>query len=453
MTLTRRPVVIAALAREVATRFGAAASESGLTIHLGPLREDAQAEVDRVRLEQVLSNLVSNAVKYAPEGSTIAVEVGVSEAPEGWVVIGVHNDGESIPPGALATIFDRFGTTPPVRAGRHASGLGLAICRRITEAHGGSIVAESVAGRTSFWVALPVGQGTGTEAIKLTVPIGVAAPNAYDRMGLLASLAHAGLPVQFVSPSCADPAAGAAPPLAITTDAGGNELGPCLRLERRTRADVQALGEALVSLARHAAPRLLLARPPGPILGATLSALGVQIDVNAAAAGARDLPEGSDVDVIQALAADIAGAAGVGAVLAFLRRNRAAGSEAALTVVIDHWDGFVAAYGGQRAAQLRDSLLHEIPEAARGPAGPDVVVTPAGDGFVGVGSGYALEGAARELPHRFEALVRLHCRKEDREHGYIAIGSRQVPLPTLLARVLPLAVAEDEVLAALRMAP
>lgn len=114
--------------------------------------------VDGVEIQQVIVNLLDNALKYSPSGSPIRVEVQVT--PQHDVGIRVSNHGEAIPPEDLEKVFDRFYR---VRAKRERSipgtGLGLAICKGIVEAHGGRIWAESASGReTTFAFTLPVSE-------------------------------------------------------------------------------------------------------------------------------------------------------------------------------------------------------------------------------------------------------------------------------------------------------
>lgn len=95
-----------------------------------------ELEVDPVRMHQVLSNLLDNAVRYAPAGSHVRVTVA---ARGGWLDTAVADQGPGLAPDVRATLFDRFvkGRDSP------GSGLGLAIARAIVEAHGGRIRAEA----------------------------------------------------------------------------------------------------------------------------------------------------------------------------------------------------------------------------------------------------------------------------------------------------------------------
>lgn len=111
--------------------------------------------LDYVEISQVLTNLLGNAIKYSPEPSTITVSAGVGD---GILQMDVTNEGIGIPPDHLPHIFDTF-----YRAHEHGpvagSGIGLAICKGLVEAHGGTITASSEVGRgTTIHVTLPIEQ-------------------------------------------------------------------------------------------------------------------------------------------------------------------------------------------------------------------------------------------------------------------------------------------------------
>ncbi len=119
--------------------------------HRGPV----QARVDPQRMSQVLSNLLSNALRHTPSGGTVSVSV---EHVDGACVIEVLDDGEGIDAEHLPLVFERFFRSDHARE-RHegGSGIGLTISRSIVEAHGGQIRATSI-GRgagSRFTVTLP----------------------------------------------------------------------------------------------------------------------------------------------------------------------------------------------------------------------------------------------------------------------------------------------------------
>lgn len=103
---------------------------------------------DSVMVDRILSNLLSNAVRYTPSGETIDVNI---QDHGGHVELRVENPGPEIAPEHLARIFDRFYRVDPARReGDGNAGLGLAIVRSLMEAHGGTISCTSKNGRTEF---------------------------------------------------------------------------------------------------------------------------------------------------------------------------------------------------------------------------------------------------------------------------------------------------------------
>jgi signal transduction histidine kinase len=112
------------------------------------------AVFDPPRMEQVLNNLIGNAVKFSAGGTRVVVRV---ECSPGGVRTSVADQGPGIPADELETIFKEFhrGTAKPA-AGERSTGLGLAIARRIVEAHGGTIGVDSEVGKGStFFFTLP----------------------------------------------------------------------------------------------------------------------------------------------------------------------------------------------------------------------------------------------------------------------------------------------------------
>ncbi|PYE94834.1 two-component system sensor histidine kinase KdpD [Rhizobium sp. PP-F2F-G38] len=97
-------------------------------------------KVDPVLLEQVLFNLIDNAAKYAPDGTTIRIE---ADGDAGLVRLRVTDEGPGVPPGDLKRIFDSFYRVSKIDHVTAGTGLGLSICRGFIEAMGGSITAEN----------------------------------------------------------------------------------------------------------------------------------------------------------------------------------------------------------------------------------------------------------------------------------------------------------------------
>lgn len=110
---------------------------------------------DPLRIDQIVANLLENAAKYSPPGSTVLVKV---EAKDEELITSVIDSGPGIPPQHLEQIFDRFFQIKASRdAGRHGIGLGLSICRGLVEAHRGKIWVTSKPGEgAAFSFSLPV---------------------------------------------------------------------------------------------------------------------------------------------------------------------------------------------------------------------------------------------------------------------------------------------------------
>jgi signal transduction histidine kinase/CheY-like chemotaxis protein len=141
------------------------------------LRQEVEASwvlADRGRLRQILYNLLSNAIKFTPEGGEIRVEVAADTA---TVRISVVDTGVGIAPADQMRVFDEFAQVGDVTARTGGTGLGLALTRRLTEAHGGQVELESEPGEGSrFTVTLPaVGSpsaaaGSPPQAVPHAVP-------------------------------------------------------------------------------------------------------------------------------------------------------------------------------------------------------------------------------------------------------------------------------------------
>ncbi len=126
-----------------------------------PAVETLQVTIDAAKIEQILNNLIGNAIKFSPAHTQVDVRLGDSGDS---VTIEVEDQGPGIPPAELPKLFKPFSRTA-VRptAGEKSTGLGLAIVRRIAEGHGGAVGVESEVGRGSrFILSLPKsGPGEG----------------------------------------------------------------------------------------------------------------------------------------------------------------------------------------------------------------------------------------------------------------------------------------------------
>lgn len=136
---------------ECVDEFMAPAEARGLTLQQRAFT-DVQVNGDRTALKQALANLIGNAVRLAPSGSTITVEAGVKDS---WAFVSVADEGPGIPDEHLDSVFERFWRAPgqpEERDGERRSGLGLTIVREIADRHGGTVAVASEPGKGSTFV-------------------------------------------------------------------------------------------------------------------------------------------------------------------------------------------------------------------------------------------------------------------------------------------------------------
>ena len=140
--------LVAAAARRFHYQAETAEVEIRMALDGAPVRADER------RLEQVLANLMDNAIRYAPAGSEVLLR---TVRIPGAVLIEVHNGGTPIPAEDLPHVFDRFYQVARARTRDGHSGLGLAIVRELVQAHGGTVAVQSEQGAgTVFTVRLPI---------------------------------------------------------------------------------------------------------------------------------------------------------------------------------------------------------------------------------------------------------------------------------------------------------
>jgi signal transduction histidine kinase len=165
MQLRRAPVALGPLAQAAAQDLAPAIRAARHTLRLDIAAAPLLVDGDATRLSQVVVNLLTNAIKYTPEGGIIELRVG---AAAGFAELRVRDSGIGIPACALENVFDMFSQLEPaLERARGGLGIGLALVRGIVELHGGSIQAASA------------GPGQGSE-FTVRLPLLAEAPHAGD---------------------------------------------------------------------------------------------------------------------------------------------------------------------------------------------------------------------------------------------------------------------------------
>jgi signal transduction histidine kinase len=155
LVLMRRPVEARALLEHAALAYQVQAQEQGIQLSVEAQEDLPLIDADPDRINQVLNNLVSNALRHTRDGGRIDLS---AEAKKGVVLLRIRDNGAGIKPEDMPHIFERFYRGDKARQQNEngESGLGLAIAKSIVEAHGGEISVASVSGQGStFTVALP----------------------------------------------------------------------------------------------------------------------------------------------------------------------------------------------------------------------------------------------------------------------------------------------------------
>ena len=166
LTIERRPIDLAEVARDTVRRAGPLAAERGIEL-VGPVDDRRILPVlgDADRLVQVLLVLVDNATRHSSPGGRVTVTAEQSGGRS--VAVWVDDEGPGIPEDSREAIFEPFARLPGSRTGADAgSGLGLAIGRRLAELHGGSLVAtEAPGGGARFVLSIPSARTGGTGSV------------------------------------------------------------------------------------------------------------------------------------------------------------------------------------------------------------------------------------------------------------------------------------------------
>ena len=149
--LDREPDSLEEVLRRSIDGFRARAEAEGIAISLHIPAALPLVDLDRTRIDQVVANLLENAVRHTPSGGAVTVTAGVERS--AVATVAVADTGEGIPAEELPYVFERLYRVDPSRArATGGAGLGLTIAKRLVEAHGGSIRVESAAGQGSRFI-------------------------------------------------------------------------------------------------------------------------------------------------------------------------------------------------------------------------------------------------------------------------------------------------------------
>ena len=145
---------LATVANDVVEFYEAVTLEANLTVEV---HGNAQAQIDAPLMRRALSNLLSNATRYATAASSIVIQIETREQRDhAETVISVTNSGPDIEPEHLRHLFERFYRADTSRHNTDRNhGLGLAIVKAIAKMHGGTAFAQSAVGKTTFGMVLP----------------------------------------------------------------------------------------------------------------------------------------------------------------------------------------------------------------------------------------------------------------------------------------------------------
>jgi signal transduction histidine kinase len=155
LKLDRLPTSMAEIVERSVHLSNMEAGKKNTKIEMVKTNGDPIVDVDRNKMRQVVDNIISNAVKYSPKGSIITVVIHANADVAGFAV---RDNGPGIPDSERHLLFKDYGRlSAKPTGGEKSTGLGLAICRKIVEAHNGTIGVENIPGRgAEFIVSLPI---------------------------------------------------------------------------------------------------------------------------------------------------------------------------------------------------------------------------------------------------------------------------------------------------------
>ena len=165
--IKREKLDLGALLDRTVESYRVLASGKGISIVKSVAPSLPGIEADQRRLDQVLTNLISNAIKFTADQG--AIEVGAEEIEDGWIKIWVKDNGAGIADHDINHIFQKYRQAENlIVSDQKGTGLGLVICKMIVEAHGGKIWVQSEQGKGSTFL--------------FSLPAGVCAPEAHDEL-------------------------------------------------------------------------------------------------------------------------------------------------------------------------------------------------------------------------------------------------------------------------------
>jgi two-component system sensor histidine kinase/response regulator len=155
LSIHLEPVNLTELIRNNVALNRVIAGRKQITVEYHCVNDSPVLQLDRKKIEQVLNNLISNAIKYSFPRSKVKIH---SKCESNNLVISVNDDGQGIPPAEMDKLFKPFSrTSVKATSGESSTGLGLVIVRKIVEAHNGRVWAESqVKKGSTFYISFPV---------------------------------------------------------------------------------------------------------------------------------------------------------------------------------------------------------------------------------------------------------------------------------------------------------
>ena len=148
-TLDRQPISLSAIVADATAALAGRFDDAAITVHTD--LDEVWVDADPVRVAQIVTNQLTNTVKFVPAGGTVTITVRETDR---WAELTIADTGPGIPADDLPHIFDRFYRSRTARA--DGSGIGLAVVAQLVGAHGGTITALSTPGHgATFTTRLP----------------------------------------------------------------------------------------------------------------------------------------------------------------------------------------------------------------------------------------------------------------------------------------------------------